>query len=157
MINANLVVIRGLRAEVAVNPDIARTEFEDLASQLVRLDLHIGHIALAPDLVVSQVFSQEGNEQAIGLDYRKNEQQHVEVMRAVELHEIVVAGPMISFQGEGTGGSTARVLARFRGASMGYYFRYNQFKSAVSDAGMFELSQVNNVAIRRIELNDSEF
>ena len=53
----------------------------------------LSNIAGAPDLVVSLIYPLEGNERAIGLDYRKNEAQREAALRARDSGELVLRRP----------------------------------------------------------------
>ncbi|WP_286236914.1 putative bifunctional diguanylate cyclase/phosphodiesterase [Neptuniibacter halophilus] len=101
-INAHLVVLRGLRAEIAINTDITQYEFEQLVTEYLRTQLSIRHIALAPNLIISSIHPLQGNEAALGLDYRSVPEQFSSVMKSVELNEILLSGPVNLVQG-GTG------------------------------------------------------
>ncbi|MHA7774822.1 bifunctional diguanylate cyclase/phosphodiesterase [Roseibium sp. M-1] len=98
-INSNLQLVRGLVALIAVQSDIDQDQFGRIASSLVGKHSQLRNIAGAPDLVVSLMYPMEGNEKAIGLDYRTNEQQRDAAMRAVESGEMILAGPVNLLQG----------------------------------------------------------
>jgi diguanylate cyclase (GGDEF)-like protein/PAS domain S-box-containing protein len=74
-INSNLQLIRGLVAVIATQPDIDQEQFGRIAGNLLGNQSQIRNVAAAPGLVVSLMYPIEGNEKAIGLDYRKNVQQ----------------------------------------------------------------------------------
>lgn len=98
-LNANLIAMRGLRAEIMINPDIDPQRFNRLARELLGTDLQIRHLALAPDLVVQLVYPLAGNEDAIGFDYRSSPAQLATVQRAIAARDIVLAGPLELVQG----------------------------------------------------------
>jgi hypothetical protein len=56
-------------------------------------------IGVAPDLVITTVYPLEGNERALGLDYRENEEQFPKVQQAMEMGHGLVTGPVNLVQG----------------------------------------------------------
>ncbi|WP_428526007.1 bifunctional diguanylate cyclase/phosphodiesterase [Roseibium sp.] len=98
-INSNLQLVRGLVAVIANQPDIDQEQFSQIASQLIGDHSQLRNIAAAPDLVISLMYPLAGNEKAIGLDYRKNEQQRTAALQAVEAKRLVLAGPVNLLQG----------------------------------------------------------
>jgi PAS domain S-box-containing protein len=99
VINGNLLAIRGLVAVISAQPDIDQVLFERIARGLVGEDSALRNIAGAPDLVVSLMHPMEGNEAALGLDYRKNPIQRDDAMRAIDSRSPVLAGPLTLVQG----------------------------------------------------------
>lgn len=98
-INANLAVLKALEAEVSINPQMGQDRFKLLMDALLSNDLHIHHVALAPDLIVRYIYPFEGNEQAIGLNYTANQDQVRSVLDAIQLHKVVLSGPVELVQG----------------------------------------------------------
>ncbi|TYC52562.1 EAL domain-containing protein [Rhodobacterales bacterium] len=98
-INGNLQLVRGLAAVVATHPDMASEQFARIAKNLIGGHSQLRNIAAAPDLVISMVYPIKGNEQAIGLDYRQNQNMGVTAMRAVETGQMILAGPLNLLQG----------------------------------------------------------
>ena len=101
-LNANLHLLNGISASIAVNPEISRNQFDRLARRLMENRNDLRNIAAAPDLVIRYIYPLEGNEAALGLDYTKNPQQRAAALQARDLNKIVVAGPLNLIQG-GTG------------------------------------------------------
>jgi diguanylate cyclase (GGDEF)-like protein/PAS domain S-box-containing protein len=98
-INSNLQLVRGLVALIATQPDISQEQFGRISRSLIGKHSQLRNVAGAPDLVVSLMYPMKGNEKAIGLDYRKNDQQRAAAMRAVESGEMILAGPVNLLQG----------------------------------------------------------
>lgn len=98
-INANFHLTRGLIAYIATNPDIDEQLFHRLTGQIMRNNKYIRNIALSPDNIVRFIHPVAGNEQAIGLDYRKNSEQWPAVARIIETGRTVIAGPVNLVQG----------------------------------------------------------
>jgi diguanylate cyclase (GGDEF)-like protein len=98
-LNANLISIRTLRADIALNPEIDSRRFRRLASELLTADLHTRHIALAPDLVIRHIYPIEGNASAMDFDYRDNPEQLASIEQAIVAGDIVINGPIDLVQG----------------------------------------------------------
>ncbi|MDX1606948.1 MAG: CHASE domain-containing protein, partial [Candidatus Competibacterales bacterium] len=98
-VNANLFLVRGLIAEIALNPNLSQVEFARIAQQLLRTDNQIRNIGAARDLVLTHIYPLSGNRAALGLDYRHHPTQRDAALRAVTSGEMVVAGPLPLVQG----------------------------------------------------------
>jgi diguanylate cyclase (GGDEF)-like protein len=98
-VNGNIQLVRGLVSAISVDPRITQDRFSDLAANLLQAKSQIRELAGAPDLVVSLVYPLEGNEKAIGLDYRVNAQQRIAAVRARDSGDVVMAGPLDLVQG----------------------------------------------------------
>ena len=99
IINATLLLTRGVVAHIATHPDISVPEFHILAKELLPLNPHIHNIGLARDNVITHMHPIKGNEAAIGLRYLDNPKQRVAVLRVIESKKTVVAGPVNLVQG----------------------------------------------------------
>jgi len=99
LLNANLVSIRTLRTDIALGPGIDTARFERIVSELLSDDLHTRHVALAPDLVIADVYPRVGNEAAIGVDYRDVEVQFASIRQALAADDVVINGPVELVQG----------------------------------------------------------
>lgn len=88
-----------LAALVSLNPDLTKAQFDAYSRRTFLRDPEFKLVALAPDLVVTQVYPLEGNQAAIGLNYRENAQQLAAVEQAITAREVVVAGPVDLVQG----------------------------------------------------------
>ncbi|MDX8528093.1 EAL domain-containing protein [Mesorhizobium sp. MSK_1335] len=98
-INGNLQLARGLVAAVTTEPYMGQQRFTELASRLFNEDSQLRNIAGAPDLVISLMYPMAGNEKAIGLDYRNNDQQRAAALRARDERKLILAGPVDLAQG----------------------------------------------------------
>lgn len=98
-INGNLLAIKGLTAVIAAQPDIDQAGFARIAQGLVGERRSLRHIAGAPDMVIRLMYPVEGNEAAIGLDYRTHEGQRDTALKAVSSGDAVIAGPLPLVQG----------------------------------------------------------
>jgi diguanylate cyclase (GGDEF)-like protein len=98
-INSNIQLVRGLVSVIASQPEIDQLYFSKIAAGLLGEHSQLRNIAGAPDLVIELMYPMEGNEKAIGLDYRNNEIQREAAMRAVKSQEMILAGPVNLLQG----------------------------------------------------------
>ena len=98
-INGNIQLVRGLVSAIAIEPHITQNRFADLAASLLQSKSQIRNIAGAPDLVVSLMYPVEGNEKAIGLDYRLNAEQRMAALQARDSGDVVMTGPLNLVQG----------------------------------------------------------
>jgi two-component system cell cycle sensor histidine kinase/response regulator CckA len=102
VINGNLLMVHGLSAVIAANPEIDQAMFSRIAAGMIGKRYPLRNIAGAPDLIIRLMHPVAGNEGAVGLDYRSHPQQRAQALKAVEDGEIVIAGPLSLVQG-GTG------------------------------------------------------
>jgi diguanylate cyclase (GGDEF)-like protein len=98
-IASNVQLVRGLVAVLATEPEMMQTRFAQLSNELFSEHSQLRNIAGAPDLVVRLMFPLEGNEKAIGLDYRNNDAQREAAFRARDTGQMVFAGPVDLVQG----------------------------------------------------------
>ncbi|MDX8501468.1 EAL domain-containing protein [Mesorhizobium sp. VK4C] len=98
-INGNLQLVQGLVSAVVTEPYMGQQRFASLAANLLKQKSQLRNIGGAPDLVISLMYPVEGNEKAIGLDYRKNEAQRMAALRARDQRISVLAGPVDLKQG----------------------------------------------------------
>ncbi|MBN9070557.1 MAG: EAL domain-containing protein [Rhizobiales bacterium] len=98
-VNGNIQLTRGMAAMLENEPFLDQPRFAVLASRLLRDDSQIRNFAYAPDLVVSMVYPVEGNEKALGLDYRSSPAQGGAVVEARDSGKLVFTGPVDLVQG----------------------------------------------------------
>ncbi len=98
-ISANVQLVRGLVAVIATEPDMSQGRFAELAGKLFSGHSQLRNVAGAPELVVRLMYPLEGNEQAVGLDYRSNPSQRDATIRAQRTGQMVLAGPVDLVQG----------------------------------------------------------
>ena len=99
VINGNLLLVTGLTAEFSLNPEITQEDFSRRARLILAENTQIRNIGAARDLVITHMYPMKGNEKALGLDYRKNEDQRDAALKAKEVGGIFVAGPVNLVQG----------------------------------------------------------
>ena len=99
LVGSHIAAGEGLAAYIATHPDLSRSEFEEFARVVFLRNAHLINLAAAPDMVISMIYPQQGNEAAVGLDYRQTPSQRDAVLRARERREAVLAGPVQLVQG----------------------------------------------------------
>lgn len=95
----NIALVKGLVAHVSSNPGITQEEYTSYAKYLLQGHHQLRNLGGAPDMVIRFVYPLEGNEKAIGLDYKKNPNQWEAVQQAIGARDVVVAGPVDLVQG----------------------------------------------------------
>ncbi len=98
-ITENLLLVYGMASFLSVNPLASEREFGRYAQELMRRPNLLKNLSAAPDFVISYVHPLQGNETALGVDYRDLPQQWEQVRLVMETGEMVVAGPLDLIQG----------------------------------------------------------
>lgn len=145
LINSNLMLIEGLTAYIAINPNITQEEFSKYVSLLLKRKNNIRNIAAAKDLVITHMFPLAGNEAALGLNFRKNKNQRATAELAMKLNDTVIAGPLTLVQG-GVGliGRLPVVIGQEQWGLVSVVLDYNNI---LEHTGLLNESEIN-VAIR---------
>jgi diguanylate cyclase (GGDEF)-like protein len=97
-IRGNVNLIYGLVAAVAANPSMSQPQFSALSERIFAVPSQLRNLAAAPDLIVTMVYPEEANRNAIGLDYRKSAQ-GAAVQTAIERRRLIITGPVDLVQG----------------------------------------------------------
>ncbi|MGC8120342.1 ATP-binding protein [Marinobacter sp. VGCF2001] len=95
----NTQTVWGLAANVAVNPDIRESQFQQLASVIFKLAPELLNIGLAPDFVIRHIYPMSGNSGALGLDLRTQSLSPEQVALLLETQRAVFNGPINLVQG----------------------------------------------------------
>lgn len=98
-LQSHIQTVRGLPGLFAVNPQLSQRQFENGVKHLIGHGSEFRNIAAAPDMVIRYMYPMAGNEQAIGLDFRKAPEQFETADRARRTREMVLAGPLELAQG----------------------------------------------------------
>ncbi len=98
-LNSDLILFQGLAELLGDAPDMSQSEFEVVTSRIFRHAHNVRNVGAAPDMVIRYVYPYEGNEGAIGLDYRKNDAQRAAAMLVKEQGQLILAGPLALVQG----------------------------------------------------------
>lgn len=99
IVSHNLMLMEGLTAYISIAPNLSQQEYAAYAALLLNNENNIRNIGAAKDLIISHMHPLEGNEAALGLNYRENPQQKRAVEKAMKLNRIVIAGPLNLVQG----------------------------------------------------------
>ncbi|KEF30920.1 hypothetical protein D777_02862 [Marinobacter nitratireducens] len=95
----NVQTVWGLAASVSVEPELAGTRFQDLASVIFRLAPELRNIGLAPDFVIRHIYPLEGNEAALGLDLTDQSLSPQQIETLLESERALFSGPIDLVQG----------------------------------------------------------
>ncbi|CUS47403.1 MAG: EAL domain [Idiomarinaceae bacterium HL-53] len=136
LLNANLISMRSLRVEFSLQPEIDDQRFTTLMRELLTEDLHTRHVAIAPDLVVSHIYPLEGNEGALGLDYRNVPEQFSSIQAAMEVQDIVINGPVNLVQGGTALIARVPVYIASSGEFWGVISQVIEHERLIADAGL---------------------
>jgi sensor domain CHASE-containing protein len=98
-LNSDIQLVRGLISLIALVPDINQDRLNVAAKPLFSGRSQLRNLAVAPGMVIRMVYPLQGNERAIGLDYRTVPDQYLAVERARQSRQIVLAGPLKLVQG----------------------------------------------------------
>lgn len=96
---SDIYVANGLSALIAANPEFDFSGWGLIASSIMRKSSHVKIIGLAPNDVISHIYPLEGNEKALGLDYKSIPSQWRTIRKAQDIQEIFIAGPVNLVQG----------------------------------------------------------
>ncbi len=95
----NLALTASLKSYISVEPEIDQAQYEAFARDLLTQENQIRNMGAARDLIISHMYPLEGNEKAVGLNFRTNIKQFEMVERAIEENTTVLAGPLTLVQG----------------------------------------------------------
>lgn len=153
-ITSNAQLVQGLVASISAEPDLSAGKFEQLAQYLFKGRSQLRNIGAAPDLVIRYMYPLEGNEAAIGLNYRDHPSQYEAVMQARESGNLIFDGPVDLVQGGQ--GFIARIPVFLEENKAGKEKVFWGMISAVIDveqlytaSGLPDLAQEFDIALRR--------
>uniref|UniRef100_Q47BW7 Virulence sensor protein BvgS n=1 Tax=Dechloromonas aromatica (strain RCB) TaxID=159087 RepID=Q47BW7_DECAR len=98
-LNSDIQLVRGLVGVIALEPDLVQARFERAVQPLFAGRTQLRSIAVAPDMMIRLIYPTQGNQKAIGFDYRKSPGQFEAADRARLTRQIVLAGPLSLVQG----------------------------------------------------------
>lgn len=96
-----------LATVITIDPPLALQNWTNLGKTLMEKSTHVRNVGVAPDDIIRLNYPPEGNERAIGLDFRTVPQQYRTVIKARELQDVYLSGPLELVQGG------MAVIARF--------------------------------------------
>lgn len=92
-------MVRGLSAQLALQENLNSRQFAAVAEVLYGSSRYILNLSLAPGFVIREIYPAKGNEMVVGLDLLADPQQKLAVLRAIQLDDVVLAGPYPMLQG----------------------------------------------------------
>jgi len=98
-ITSNAQLVQGLAASISAEPDLSTDKFMQLAHYLFKGHSQLRSIGAAPDLVIKYMFPLEGNEAAIGMNFRNHPKQLEAVLQARDSGNLIFDGPIDLVQG----------------------------------------------------------
>ncbi|CAI3804915.1 ATP-binding protein [Rheinheimera sp. MM224] len=99
-LNTSLYMSLGLASHLrASDGKLSEKEMLFLLQNLLEQGKHIRNIGLAPDNVLTLIYPVQGNERALGLDYKNLPQQWPEIKQLIEEKEPKLVGPVALIQG----------------------------------------------------------
>ncbi len=98
-ISSNVQLVKGLVSTISTEPDMDQARYNALTRNLFEEDSQLRSVAAAPNLVIRMTYPLEGNEKAIGLDYRTVPEQWAAVAKILETDQLHIAGPVDLVQG----------------------------------------------------------
>ncbi|MDE2388731.1 MAG: CHASE domain-containing protein, partial [Betaproteobacteria bacterium] len=153
-IASNAQLAQGLAASISVEPDMSTDKFTQLAQYLFKGRSQLRNIGAAPDLVIRYMYPLEGNEAAIGVNFRDHPKQLEAVLQARDGGSLVIDGPVDLVQGGR--GFIARLPIFLDENEAGKEKVFWGVISAVIDveqlyaaSGLWDLAQEFDVALRR--------
>ena len=148
----NIELIRGAAAYISLNPDIDQPAFSRYVSRLLEQRNNIINIAGARDFVVNVIYPVEGNEKALGLDYRITEEERESVFTAADSGSPVLDGPVNLVQG-GVGFIARLPVMNERGV-WGIISVVLDYEGVLQDAGFTEQTQLDVAITGRDEFGE---
>lgn len=97
-IEASAALGKGIRGYV-IQDHLTQDEFAKFSAELIDDVPYIRSVGLAPDNILQFLYPLEGNEKAIGLNYRNNSEQWPSIEEAMRTRSSVLVGPFELVQG----------------------------------------------------------
>ncbi len=88
-----------LATVITLDQTLATSQWKVIAEKLLNKAQFVRNIGIAPNNVIAMVYPIEGNESALGLDYRSKPKQLASVNKARELMAVYIDGPIDLVQG----------------------------------------------------------
>ncbi|GAB3276901.1 diguanylate cyclase domain-containing protein [Parahaliea aestuarii] len=153
----NTYLSDSLASFITMDPELSENRWKTVAEKLFEKSTTLRSVGIAPGDVISQIYPIEGNEKALGLDFRTVPEQMRSIQRARESEDVYIAGPVQLVQGGDA------LIARF---PIFRDFPYNQnywgsvsvvmgFQSIVEASGLAAIEGAS-VALRRADIESGE-
>ena len=88
-----------LATVITIDPQIAIENWISLGKKLMGKSTHVRNVGIAPNDVILLNYPPKGNEKAIGLDFRTVPKQYRTVLKARQLQDVFLSGPLELVQG----------------------------------------------------------
>lgn len=98
-LNGRLSLAHGVAALVKSNPQFTQEDFDVFAQDMIEGSDGVRSLQLAPNAVVSYIYPLKGNASALGHDLLADPAQKDSVLKSIEDHKFLVAGPLNLLQG----------------------------------------------------------
>ena len=98
-ITGNLLLLNGTAHFISMHPDLSRDLFNRYAGRVIQGNNLLKNLAAAPEFIITFVYPIKNNEKVVGVDYRNLPDQWVQVRKAKETGELIIAGPQELVQG----------------------------------------------------------
>ncbi|MBL4614208.1 MAG: PAS domain S-box protein [Magnetovibrio sp.] len=98
-VNNSMGLLKGAASFISYKPNASQQEFASFARTLIAEHPQIRNVGAAPDFVIRLIYPLEGNEKAIGLDYRKMPAQFDAAERAMKTRKMALSGLVNLAQG----------------------------------------------------------
>lgn len=92
-------LVDSLAMIVTINPELALKEWHSISEKVITKAQYVRNMGIAPNDILSNVYPLEGNERAIGLDFRTLPEQYTTVLNARELGRVYITEPVNLVQG----------------------------------------------------------
>lgn len=95
----NIYKADSLASILTIDPAFGLERWDELAGKLVQSSPYVRNVGAAPDNIIRYVYPLQGNEKALGFDFRSNPKQYASVLKAQELGSVYLDGPLELVQG----------------------------------------------------------
>ncbi|MFC7160343.1 diguanylate cyclase [Pseudidiomarina halophila] len=132
-----------------IDPQASSDNFHEISTRLLDRAENVRNVGMAPNDIVEKNYPIEGNEKAIGLDFRTVPSQYETVQAARRSEDIYIAGPLELFQGGQAIIARVPVFTDYP-ANKDYWGSLSvviDYKSLMSSAGIFQIKNAD-IAIR---------
>lgn len=151
-LEARLVEARAVAAHLASNPNLTDAGYAAFLNDLLAEPQLYTNIAAAPDMVITRVFPQQGNEPALGLYYPEVDSQWPMIQRAMETRQHVLIGPIDLVQG-GRGFIIHQGVFPDNAEPWGVIASVIPLPAILNRSGIAELGDQYHVSVRALDTN----
>lgn len=99
LIFMNTYIADSLVTVITITPEYALQNWETVAGKLVNKSDLVRSVGFAPNNIISYVYPLEGNERALGVDFRSQPNQYPAVLEAARTKDVFLDGPLKLIQG----------------------------------------------------------